>query len=173
MENGYRNTLLKVTAILLIVSAILGVVSAVMLAVGVGREIGGVDGIGGMVMEIALDDPSFLSEAGISSPEELQYVLETDDFQDIMGATLGIVYAMMIVIAVIAAIPRLIAGIMGLSRASRPEKSGFFLGWGIALLVLGVIGMLFAGGLFSLNGYHQPCRRRDPAGSLPGRFLAA
>ena len=152
MENGYRNTLLKVTAILLIVSAILGVVSAVMLAVGVGREIGGVDGIGGMVMEIALDDPSFLSEAGISSPEELQYVLETDDFQDIMGATLGIVYAMMIVIAVIAAIPRLIAGIMGLSRASRPEKSGFFLGWGIALLVLGVIGMLFAGGLFSLNG---------------------
>ena len=152
MENGYRNTLLKVTAILLIVSAILGVVSAVMLAVGVGREIGGVDGIGGMVMEIALDDPSFLSEAGISSPEELQYVLETDDFQDIMGATLGIVYAMMIVIAVIAAIPRLIAGIMGLSRASRPEKSGFFLGWGVALLVLGVIGMLFAGGLFSLNG---------------------
>ncbi|MEY8359031.1 hypothetical protein AALA99_08430 [Anaerotruncus colihominis] len=152
MENGYRNTLLKVTAILLIVSAILGVVSAVMLAAGVGREIGGVDGIGGMMMQMALDDPAFLADAGVSSPEELQYVLETDEFQDIMGATLGVVYAMMIVVAAIAAIPRLIAGIMGLSRASRPEKSGFFLGWGITLLVLGVIGMLFAGGLFSLNG---------------------
>lgn len=152
MENGYRNTLLKVTAILLIVSAILGVVSAVMLAAGVGREIGGVDGIGGMMMQMALDDPAFLADAGVSSPEELQRVLETDEFQDIMGATLGVVYAMMIVVAAIAAIPRLIAGIMGLSRASRPEKSGFFLGWGITLLVLGVIGMLFAGGLFSLNG---------------------
>ncbi|MCI8493728.1 MULTISPECIES: hypothetical protein [Anaerotruncus] len=152
MENGYKNTLLKVTAILLIVSAILGVVSAVMLAAGVGREIGGVDGIGGMMMQMALDDPAFLADAGVSSPEELQRVLETDEFQDIMGATLGVVYAMMIVVAAIAAIPRLIAGIMGLSRASRPEKSGFFLGWGITLLVLGVIGMLFAGGLFSLNG---------------------
>lgn len=152
MENGYKNTLLKVTAILLIISAVLGVVSAVMLAVGVGREIGGVDGIGGMVMEMALDDPSLLAEAGVSSPGELQDIMNDPEFQDIMGAALGVVYAMIIVIASIAAIPRLIAGIMGLSRAARPEKSGFFLGWGIALLVLGVIGMLFAGGIFSLNG---------------------
>lgn len=99
-------------------------------------------------------------------------MLETDDFQDIMGATLGIVYAMMIVIAVIAAIPRLIAGIMGLSRASRPEKSGFFLGWGIALLVLASSGCCSRAG-FSRSTVSSALPARDPAGSLPGRFLAA
>lgn len=114
MEMTYQNTLLKVTAILMIVFAVLGLVSAGMISMDVQKELGGSSsGFTSMIMEIAMEDPSF---------------------------------------AAIAAVPRAIAGIMGLSRSSRPEKSGFFMAWGIVLLILGVIGMLFSGGVFSLNG---------------------
>ena len=67
--------------------------------------------------------------------------------QEIMGVVSGMVFVMC-AIAVIMLIVDLIAGLMGLSRSRRPEKYGFFLGWGIPLLVIGVLGTLM-GGIFT------------------------
>ena len=67
--------------------------------------------------------------------------------QEMMGIVSGMVFVMC-AIAVIMLILDLIAGLMGLSRSRRPEKYGFFLGWGIPLLVIGVLGTLM-GGIFT------------------------
>lgn len=87
--------------------------------------------------------------------------MQDEEFQSVMGGVFAVISAVMILFAAIAAVPRAIAGIMGLSRSSRPEKSGFFMAWGIVLLICGVIGMLFSGGVFSLNGAGEPRRRRS------------
>lgn len=67
--------------------------------------------------------------------------------QEVMGFLSGMVF-LMCAVAVIMLIVDLIAGIMGLSRSRRPEKYRFFLGWGIPLLVIGVLGTLM-GGIFT------------------------
>ena len=153
MEMTYQNTLLKVTAILMIVFAVLGLVSAGMISMDVQKELGGSSsGFTSMIMEIAMEDPSFAAQAGIDDPEQFYELMQDEEFQSVMGGVFAVISAVMILFAAIAAIPRAIAGIMGLSRSSRPEKSGFFMAWGIVLLILGVIGMLFSGGVFSLNG---------------------
>lgn len=154
MEMTYQNTLLKVTAILLIVFAVLGLVSAGMISMDVQKELGGSSsGFTSMIMEIAMEDPSFAAQAGIDDPEQFYELMQDEEFQSVMGGVFAVISAVMILFAAIAAIPRAIAGIMGLSRSSRPEKSGFFMAWGIVLLILGVIGMLFSGGVFSFNGW--------------------
>ena len=149
----YKNTLLKVTAILMIVFAVLGLVSAGMISMDVQKELGGSSGgFTSMIMEIAMEDPSFAAQAGIDDPAEFYELMQDEEFQAVMGGVFAVISVVMILFAAVAAIPRAIAGILGLSRSSRPEKSGFFMAWGIVLLILGVIGMLFSGGVFSFNG---------------------
>ena len=68
------------------------------------------------------------------------------------GAVTGIANAVaiaVIVFAVILMIIHIIVGAMGLSRCKNPRKYTFFLGWGIALLVVGLFGL---GQLLSLRG---------------------
>ena len=69
------------------------------------------------------------------------------------GAVTGIANAVAIAVIVFAAILmiiNIIVGAVGLSRCKKnPQKYTFFLGWGIALLV---IGLLSLGQLFSLRG---------------------
>lgn len=153
MEMTYKNTLLKVTAILMIVFAVLGLVSAGMISMDVQKELGGSSGgFTNMIMQIAMEDPSFAAQAGIDDPAEFYELMQDEEFQAVMGGVFTVISVAMILFAAVAAIPRAIAGIMGLSRSSRPEKSGFFLAWGIVLLILGAIGMIFSGGVFSFNG---------------------
>ena len=54
-----------------------------------------------------------------------------------------------VVCAVVALLVNVIVGAMGLSRSKNPKKYKFFLGWGIALLIIGWFSM---GELSSLRG---------------------
>ena len=66
---------------------------------------------------------------------------------------LGIFFCIFIGIAVLYGIMMLIhvfVGIFGLSRASRPDRVGFFTAWGVVLLVFGILNVLLSG-VVSLN----------------------
>ena len=86
MEMTYQNTLLKVTAILMIVFAVLGLVSAGMISMDVQKELGGSSsGFTSMIMEIAMEDPSFAAQAGIDDPEQFYELMQDEEFQSVMG----------------------------------------------------------------------------------------
>lgn len=84
MEMTYQNTLLKVTAILMIVFAVLGLVSAGMISMDVQKELGGSSsGFTSMIMEIAMEDPSFAAQAGIDDPEQFYELMQDEEFQSV------------------------------------------------------------------------------------------
>jgi len=81
-----------------------------------------------------------------------QYAMQESDGMFGSGAVTGIANAVaiaVIVFAVVLMIIHIIVGAMGLSRCKNPRKYTFFLGWGIALLVVGLFGL---GQLLSLRG---------------------
>lgn len=64
--------------------------------------------------------------------------------QEVMGLLSGMI-VVIVAIAAVMLILRLIVGLLGLSRCRRPERHRFFLGWGILMLVIGILGTLFSG----------------------------
>lgn len=82
-----------------------------------------------------------------------EYALQESDGMFGSGTVTGIanvVAILVIVVAVILMVIRIAVGLIGLSRCrKKPEKYVFFLGWGVALLVIGLFGM---GNLLSLQG---------------------
>lgn len=60
-------------------------------------------------------------------------------------------FAALITVFVVMLVIDVVVGILGLRRAGRPEKYGFFLVWGVILLVIGLLGALFSG-ISSLSG---------------------
>lgn len=136
------NRLLQISAILLIVCAVLGIIA-----------MGGLSGklIGAELMT----NPEVIAKASISagvSPDELIAMMQSPEGMEIANTAIFAIRLAMVAMAAVAALPRLIAGVLGLSRSSKPEKNGFFLIWGVVLLVLGIIGLVFTGGLASFNG---------------------
>lgn len=67
-----------------------------------------------------------------------------------LGVIFGVVILLITIFAVMLVIDVAVA-LLGLRRAGRPEKYGFFLVWGVVLLVIGVSGALYIG-ISSLNG---------------------
>ena len=61
----------------------------------------------------------------------------------ILTGIIGVIVAVYVAMLVI----DLVVGFMGLRRSRQPEKNRFFLVWGIVLLIIGVLGFLFSGGL--------------------------
>lgn len=118
------NGLLKATAILMIVFAVIGV--AVMAATA-GKLARG--------MTVPIDE---LIDGGNGPGLRA-------------GAVLLWIQVAMLAVTVIGNLPRLIAGIMGLSRCKKPEKHDFFVVWGVVLLILGVVGLMFSGWSISAN----------------------
>lgn len=128
--NRQTEQILKVGCILLIVG---GVAAAVLNVAGALRSFGSM---------VDLD-------AGIYSYVESQM---REVSEGLMGAeaAMGIVAGIVgVIVAIYAAmlVIDLVVGFMGLSRSRRPEKYAFFLVWGIVLLVIGVLGLMFSGGL--------------------------
>lgn len=82
-----------------------------------------------------------------------EYAMQASDGMFGSGTVTGIANVaaiLVIVVSVILLVIRITVGAIGLSRCRKsPEKYGFFLGWGIALLVIGMFGV---GNLFSLQG---------------------
>lgn len=70
----------------------------------------------------------------------------------------GVVILLITIFAVMLVIDVAVA-LLGLRRAGRPEKYGFFLVWGVVLLVIGVFGALYIG-ISSLNGLARSGLRR-------------
>lgn len=118
------NGLLKITAMLMIAFAVIGVVVMAAMAGKLARG-----------MTVPIDE---LIDGGNGS---------------VLRAGTAMLWAQtaMLAVAVIGNLPRLIAGIMGLSRFKKPEKHDFFIVWGVVLLVLGVIGLMFSGWVLSAN----------------------
>ncbi len=80
------------------------------------------------------------------------YVMHESDGLFDGGDALTLTRAIVIgvfVFAVVGLLINIIVGVMGLSRSKKPQKYKFFLGWGIALLIIGFFSM---GQVFSLQG---------------------
>lgn len=77
-----------------------------------------------------------------------QMILQQSDGMINGDQVLGLFYGLIIGIVVLYGIMMLIhilVGILGLSRAARPEKVRFFTVWGIVLLIFGVLNFLLSG----------------------------
>lgn len=136
------NRLLTFSALALIICAVLGVIAMWMLS-------------GTVISPELLSDPELLAKAAISanvSPDELVAMLQTPEGTQVVGTAFMAIRMAMVAMAAVASLPRLIAGVLGLSRVAKPEKHGFFLVWGAVLLTLGIIGLVFTGGIASFNG---------------------
>lgn len=110
--------------------------------------------IGG-ILSCAVTVGSYLISMGgmLNVDEELyEYIDQTAQAQsggmmggqEVMGFLSGLIFVMC-AIAVVMLIINLIVGFLGLRRYDRPEKYRFFQGWGIALVIIGVLGTLLTG----------------------------
>ncbi|HIS77797.1 hypothetical protein [Anaeromassilibacillus sp. An200] len=135
MEQATPNKLLKIGSILFIVGGLIGGLVPIIQTLS---TMGTADDITSMYGSPDMFDQMILQESdGMITGDQL----------------LGIFFGMVIGIAVLYGIMMLIhvfVGIFGLSRASRPDRVGFFTAWGVVLLVFGILNVLLSG-VVSLN----------------------
>lgn len=135
MEQTTPNKLLKIGSILFIVGGLIGGLVPIIQTLS---TMGAADDITSMY----------------GSPDMFdQMILQESDGMITGDQILGIFFGMVIGIAVLYGIMMLIhvlVGILGLSRASRPDRARFFTAWGVVLLVFGVLNVLLSG-VVSLN----------------------
>lgn len=93
---------------------------------------------------------SVMDESTLSSLNN--YILQESDGMLGSSKALNAAAAAVIIVFVFAAIGLIMSitvGIMGLSRSKNSQKYKFFLGWGVVLLIIGLISM---GHVFSIRG---------------------
>ena len=110
--------------------------------------------IGGILSCVATVGTYLFSMGGMLSVDDelYAYIDQTAQSQsggmlggrEVMGILSGIIF-FLCAVAVVMLILNLIVGILGLRRYDRPEKYRFFQGWGIALVIIGVLGTLLTG----------------------------
>ena len=131
--------MLKWASVALIVLAVLGAAATLLVAANLREVVFGEHSLFGSIFRSAWYETSL--QMSPSEAEALQWMMEDPDAQEGMRWMFSFIGGIMAVAAVLGMVPKLVAGIMGLSRCRKPEKHKFFFVWGIVLVSLGVLGL--------------------------------